>query len=172
MRVTNNIFFTFMVWMLPCQQGKNIFDSPAYIQWSSSERRTDGCCSHRRHRDRGRGDGWWVSLWQSLSQPVDREKILVTMVLYHPHVGAESKPPFILSFLDSIRFQNTTPCCHDSQYTGRRTFIRTDLLSFSLLMILTATVFLETQWVPSFTSPVQGIMCRYKKNHWVQRVAA
>ena len=36
------------------------------------------------------------------------------------------------------------------------TFRRTDLLSFSLLMILTATVFLVTQWVPSLTRPGGG----------------
>ena len=34
------------------------------------------------------------------------------------------------------------------------TFNKTDLLNFSLLIILTATVFLVTQWTPSLTSPV------------------
>ena len=41
------------------------------------------------------------------------------------------------------------------------TFMSTDLLSFSLLMILTATVFLVVQWTPNLTSPAQQMYHSY-----------
>lgn len=41
----------------------------------------------------------------------------------------------------------------ENKYNKVLTFMRTDSLSFSLFTIFIATLFPETQWTPSFTSP-------------------
>ena len=44
------------------------------------------------------------------------------------------------------------------------TFINTDSLSFSLLIIFIATFFPSTQWTPNFTSPMRGEEEKDKKD--------
>lgn len=48
-----------------------------------------------------------------------------------------------------LQQHNDTWC----DWTLKSTFISTDLLSFSLLMIFTATTFPVEQWTPCFTNP-------------------
>ncbi len=70
-----------------------------------------------------------------------------------PHIFSAYCQLFIQLFFQAV--SNKLFICYFLQLT----FIRTDSLNFSLLMILTATFFPLEQWTPNFTKPE-----RYKKS--------
>lgn len=105
---------------------------------------TNVCCFHKHRRGREREGGWLVSWWLSLSPPAKRKvtthlnSITLRMSVDIPNGNLPRPPPI------TRLYAYPWPVL---------TFNRTDLLSFSLLIIFTATVFLVTQWTPSRTSP-------------------